>query len=30
MSKKAAVGQAMDLNWFALYGLQSLYQRMKV
>lgn len=30
MSKKAAVGQAMNLNWFALNGLQSLYLRMKV
>jgi len=30
MSKKAAVGQAMDLNWFAQYGLQSLYLRMNV
>jgi RNA-directed DNA polymerase len=30
MSKKAAVGQAMDLNWFAHYGLQSFYLRMKV
>jgi RNA-directed DNA polymerase len=30
MSKKTAVGQAMNLNWFALYGLQSLYLRMKV
>ena len=30
MSKKAAVGQAMNLNWFAQYGLQSLYLRMKV
>jgi RNA-directed DNA polymerase len=30
MSKKAAVGQAMNLNWFAHYGLQSLYLRMKV
>jgi len=30
MSKKAAVGKAMNLNWFAQYGLQSLYLRMKV
>jgi group II intron reverse transcriptase/maturase len=30
MSKKAAVGHAMDLNWFAQYGLQSFYLRMKV
>jgi RNA-directed DNA polymerase len=30
MSKKNAVGLAMNLNWFALYGLQSLYLRMKV
>ena len=30
MSKKEAVGQAMNLNWFAQYGLQSLYLRMKV
>ena len=30
MSKKAAVGQVMNLNWFAQYGLQSLYLRMKV
>jgi group II intron reverse transcriptase/maturase len=30
MSKKTAVGQAMDLNWFAQYGLQSFYLRMKV
>lgn len=30
MSKKTAVGKAMNLNWFALYGLQSLYLRMKV
>jgi len=30
MSKKAAVGQAMNLNWFAQYGLQSLYLRMNV
>ena len=29
MSKKVAVGQAMNLNWFAQYGLQSLYLRMK-
>jgi RNA-directed DNA polymerase len=30
MSKKIAVGHAMNLNWFAQYGLQSLYLRMKV
>ena len=30
MSKKIAVGHAMNLNWFALYGLQSLSLRMKV
>jgi group II intron reverse transcriptase/maturase len=30
MSKKTAVGQALNLNWFALYGLQSFYLRMKV
>jgi RNA-directed DNA polymerase len=30
MSKKAAVGLAMNLNWFAQFGLQSLYLRMKV
>jgi group II intron reverse transcriptase/maturase len=30
MSMKVAVGQAMNLNWFAQYGLQSLYLRMKV
>ena len=30
MSKKTAVGQAMNLNWFTQYGLQSLYLRMKV
>ena len=30
MSKKNAVGLAMNLNWFALQGLQSLYLRMKV
>ena len=30
MSKKTAVGQAMNLNWFTQYGLQSLYLRMMV
>jgi RNA-directed DNA polymerase len=30
MSKKTAVGNAMNLNWFAQQGLQSLYMRMKV
>jgi RNA-directed DNA polymerase len=30
MSKKVAVGHAMNLNWFAQFGLQSLYLRMKV
>jgi len=30
MSKKTAVGHAMNLNWFAQYGLLSLYLRMKV
>jgi RNA-directed DNA polymerase len=30
MSKKTAVGNAMNLNWFAQQGLQSLYLRMKV
>ena len=30
MSKKTIVGLAMNLNWFAQYGLQSLYLRMKV
>jgi RNA-directed DNA polymerase len=30
MSMKVACGQAMNLNWFAQYGLQSLYLRMKV
>jgi group II intron reverse transcriptase/maturase len=30
MSKKNAVGLAMNLNWFAQLGLQSLYLRMKV
>ncbi len=30
LSKKTAVSQAMNLNWFALQGLQSLYLRMKV
>lgn len=30
MSKKTVVGHAMNLNWFAQYGLQSLYLRMKV
>jgi hypothetical protein len=30
MSKKVAVDHAMNLNWFAQYGLQSLYLRMKV
>jgi RNA-directed DNA polymerase len=30
MSKKAAVGHAMNLNWFSQYGLQSLYLRMMV
>jgi len=30
MSKKTAVGYAMNLNWFAQQGLQSLYLRMKV
>ena len=30
MSKKSAVGNAMNLNWFAQQGLQSLYLRMKV
>mgnify|MGYP007044061184 CR=1 FL=1 len=30
MSKKAAVGQAMNLNWFAQFGLQSFYLSMKV
>jgi RNA-directed DNA polymerase len=29
MSKKTAVGNAMNLNWFAQQGLQSLYLRMK-
>lgn len=30
MSKKTAVGQAMNLNWFAQQGLLSLWLRMKV
>ena len=30
MSKKTAVSQAMNLNWFARQGLLSLYLRMKV
>ena len=30
MSKKTAVGQALNLNWFAQYGLHSLFLRMKV
>jgi RNA-directed DNA polymerase len=30
MSKKIAVGHAMNRYWFAQYGLQSLYLRMKV
>jgi group II intron reverse transcriptase/maturase len=30
MSKKVAVGHAMNLNWFAQHGLQSLFLRMKV
>jgi group II intron reverse transcriptase/maturase len=30
LSKKIAVGQAMNLNWFSLLGLQSLYLRMTV
>lgn len=30
MSKKEAVNKAMDLNWFAQQGLQSLYLRMQV
>jgi group II intron reverse transcriptase/maturase len=30
MSKKSVVGLAMNLNWFAQFGLQSLYLRMKV
>ncbi len=30
MSKKTAVGHAMNLYWFAQEGLQSLYLRMKV
>jgi RNA-directed DNA polymerase len=30
MSKKSAVGNAMNLNWFTQQGLQSLYLRMKV
>ena len=30
MSKKKAVGQAMNINWFSLYGLQSLHLRMMV
>jgi group II intron reverse transcriptase/maturase len=30
MSKKSAVGNAMNLNWFAQQGLQSLFLRMKV
>jgi RNA-directed DNA polymerase len=30
MSKKTAVGNAMNLNWFAQQGLQSLYLKMKV
>jgi RNA-directed DNA polymerase len=30
MSKKTAVGQAMNLDWFAQQGLQSLWLRMKV
>jgi group II intron reverse transcriptase/maturase len=30
MSKKVAVGHAMNLTWFAQFGLQSLYLRMKV
>jgi len=30
MSKKLAVGQAMNPNWFIQQGLQSLYLRMKV
>jgi RNA-directed DNA polymerase len=30
MSKKPAVSHAMDLNWFAQLGLQSLFLRLKV
>jgi RNA-directed DNA polymerase len=30
MSKKTIVGLAMNLNWFAQFGLQSLYLRLKV
>jgi RNA-directed DNA polymerase len=30
LSKKIAVGQAMNLNWFSQLGLQSLYLRMTV
>ena len=30
MSKKTIVGLAMNLNWFAQFGLQSLFLRMKV
>jgi RNA-directed DNA polymerase len=30
LSKKTAVGHAMNLNWFAQQGLQSLWLRMKV
>ena len=30
MSKKSAVSHAMNLNWFAQHGLQSLYLRLKV
>ena len=30
MSKKSAVSYAMNLNWFAQHGLQSLYLKLKV
>jgi group II intron reverse transcriptase/maturase len=30
LSKKTVVGLALNLNWFALFGLQSLHLRMKV
>lgn len=29
MSKKTAVGQAMNLDWFARQGLQSIFERMR-